>query len=111
MPHTGMPFVRDDLLLLDNRRPIRVGTQAWFGWVAQATRFSYQPPHTYHRLTLRKEKRRHQYYWYAYLKNDRKLHNAYVGRTEMLTSERLRQVFTHILTKVTRGTEERNDGS
>jgi LuxR family transcriptional regulator, maltose regulon positive regulatory protein len=106
MPQTGMPFVRDNLLLLTNRRPILVGTQAWFRWLAQATRFCYQPLSTFHRLTLRKEKRGHQYYWYAYLKNDRKLHNAYAGRTELLTSERLQQVFAHIMTKMTRQGKE-----
>jgi hypothetical protein len=112
MPHTGMPFVCDDLLRLPDLQPIRVGSQAWFRWLAQATHFCYQLPGTVNRLTLRKEKRRHQYYWYAYLRRDRKLHNTYVGRTEMLTTERLQQIFAHIMTQMARQSKEvRIDGS
>lgn len=100
MPQTGMPVLRDGQLGLTGQSPITVDSQAWFAWLAQATRFCYQPTSSTFRLTLRKEKRRHGYYWYAYLKSDGKLHNAYVGRTEALTSQKLQQVFTQLMLKV-----------
>ena len=65
------------------------------------TSFSYalgRP--TFYSLTLRKEKRRQHWYWYAYLKSGNKLHNAYAGRTEALSAARLDQVAYGLLQKV-----------
>jgi LuxR family maltose regulon positive regulatory protein len=100
MPQKDMPWIKNDRLCLPGRQPIPVGTNAWFRWLEQNTHFCYQPPGKTHRLTLRKEKRKRQFYWYAYVKSDRKLHNAYVGKTEALTVQRLHQVFSRLLTKV-----------
>lgn len=100
MPQKEMPCIKDDCLSLPNQPPIPVGTSAWFRWLEQATHFCYQPTGVSDRLTLRKEKRKRRFYWYAYLKRDRKLHNAYVGKTEALTTPRLQQVFFGLLTKV-----------
>jgi len=102
MPQKDMPWIRDDHLRLPDRRPIPVGSPAWFRWLEQATRFCYQPPGAIDRLTLRKEKRKQHAYWYAYLKYDQKLHNAYAGKTEALTVQRLRQVFDLVLAQVRR---------
>ncbi len=99
MPQTNMPILRDGWLHLVDHASIEIDTNAWFSWLTQANRFCYWPTTSSFRLTVRKEKRRHAYYWYAYLKNARKLHNAYVGRTEAVTSERLQQVFTHLVHK------------
>lgn len=93
------PIVRQNLLSLSGQRPIRVGTPAWFAWLEQATSFTYRPAWTYYRLTVRKEKRRHQLYWYAYLKEGGKLHNAYVGRSTALTADRLRAVTQQLIGK------------
>jgi hypothetical protein len=91
--------VRDDLLSLSARQLIRVGTPAWFAWLEQATSFSYRPARSSYRLSFRKEKRRHQWYWYAYLKEDGKLHNAYVGCSPALTAARLRAVTQQLVDK------------
>ena len=110
MPHKDMPWIRHDRLRLPHQRPIRVGSKAWFGWLEQISAFCYQPPGASDRFTLRKEKRRQQFYWYAYLKNDRKLHNAYVGKTETLTAARLQQVFETLMVKVRRQRQLVRDG-
>lgn len=99
MPYKDMPFVRDNYLQLPNHRFVKLGSSAWFSWLEQASRFCYQPVGTVDRLTLRKEKRRHHFYWYAYLKRDAKLHNAYVGRTETLTAPHLDQVAFRLVAK------------
>jgi LuxR family maltose regulon positive regulatory protein len=91
--------VRDDLLSLSARQLIRVDTPAWFAWLEQATSFSYRPGRSSYRLSFRKEKRRHQSYWYAYLKEDGKLHNAYVGCSPALTAARLRAVTQQLVDK------------
>ncbi len=100
MPYLDMPWIRDDMLNLPNTHPIPVGSPAWFDWLAQVNAFCYQPPDATDRLTVRKEKRRHQFYWYAYMKDTSKLHNAYVGKTELLTVGRLHQVFEKLMVKV-----------
>lgn len=100
MPQTDMPVLRDGWLHLVDHSAIAVGTKAWFTWLTQANRFCYWPTTSTFRLTVRKEKRRHAYYWYAYLKHARKLHNAYVGRSEVVTRERLQQVLAHLMHKV-----------
>ncbi len=107
MPQRQMPFVYQNELRLADNPPIPVDSAAWFAWLTTATRFAYQPPgHTF-RLTLRREQRRHHSYWYAYLRYDRKLHNAYAGRADSLTSARLQQVFATVMTKLARRQQER----
>jgi hypothetical protein len=41
------------------------------------------------RLTVRREKRRQQFYGHAYSKIDGKLHNIYLGKQDRLTQARL----------------------
>ena len=62
------------------------------------------------RVTLRKEKRRQQFYWYAYLKKDRKLHNMYVGKTDTLTVARLQEVSEALMAKVRQSRPRIGDG-
>ena len=101
MAYTGTPVVRNDRLSLpDGCTPIGVGTEGWFCWLHTATHFSYRLPQSAYSLTLRKEKRKQHDYWYAYLKDDSKLHNAYVGRSPTLTAAHLAAVAQHLLTKV-----------
>jgi hypothetical protein len=91
--------VRDGLLLRQAAVPLPVGTAAWFGWLAEADCFCYMASHSSYRLTIRKEKRRNSFYWYAYLKIDRKLHNAYLGQAQALTEEKLAWALQHLLVK------------
>lgn len=101
MPYKDMPWIRkNEMLYPPSQMPIRVGSSVWFTWLAQAHAFSYQPPGATDRMTVRREQRRHRFYWYAYLKSASKLHNAYVGKSESLTVDRLHQVFDRLLVKV-----------
>lgn len=63
-----------------------------------------------YRLTLRKEKRRNSWYWFAYLKVDTKLHNAYLGRSEALTEPVLSCPRQHWLAKVRRARATGSEG-
>jgi hypothetical protein len=104
MAHTTTPVVRNQRLWLPKHpvtpSRIQLGSAAWFAWLASARVFSYVGQNPLYRLTVRKEKRRHGWYWYAYLKVDRKLHNAYVGRSPEVTSGRLAQVAHQLQQKV-----------
>ena len=100
MAYTGTPLVLDNTLRLPGVTRIPVGTPRWFEWLQTATSFSYQLSGQTYRLTLRKEKRRGQFYWYAYLKKASKLHNGYVGRSEGLTVDRLAAVYQRMMAKI-----------
>ncbi len=102
MAYVGTPVIRQQLLwVAEVATDIRLDTPAWFLWLQTATHFSYALARpTNYRLTLRKEKRRHDWYWYAYLKTDSKLHNAYAGRTLTLSAARLDQVAQGLVQKV-----------
>jgi len=106
MAYIGTPVVRHHCLQLPNDTAhieldgCPLGA-AWFLWLQTATRFSYalgRP--TYYNLTFRHEKRRHGLYWYAYLKVDSKLHNAYAGRSPDLTVLRMVQLAQKLLDTV-----------
>lgn len=88
MAKEGTPVVRGGYLHLAGERPIPLGSARWFSWLETAYLFSYHSP-CGRRMTLRQEKRRHRSYWYAYLKKERRLYNAYAGRSATLTPERL----------------------
>ena len=102
MPYKEMPWIRQDVLQLPYQAPVRVDSRDWFDWLQQISAFCYQPPGSVDRFTLRKEKRRRQFFWYAYIRRDRKLHNAYVGKTETLTAARLQQVCSMLRAKARR---------
>jgi LuxR family maltose regulon positive regulatory protein len=107
MAYKGTPVVRNHMLLLDDPpQRIQLDSPAWWAWLETAAAFNYMPPHSYYSLTLRKEKRRQCWYWYAYLKVDSKLHNAYVGRSADLTAARLQQLMQTLLEKIRRHTKQ-----
>jgi len=45
-------------------------------------------------FTVRRERKRHSWYWYAYHKHNGKLHKAYLGKSEEMTLQRLNCVAT-----------------
>jgi len=100
MAYTGTPLVLHHALHLPGTSPIPVGSSAWFAWLATASCFSYKPEASIYHLTMRKEKRRNTFYWYAYLKVDSKLHNAYVGLSPTLSAQRLEAVSAKLLRKL-----------
>ncbi len=101
MAYAGTPVVRRQWLWVANgATEIHIDTPAWFHWLQTATSFSYPlGAPTFYALTMRQEKRRCNWYWYAYLKIDSKLHNAYAGRTLTLSAARLDQVAQSLLYK------------
>ncbi len=104
MPQKETPWVKQGQLLIPGEAlPIALDTPAWFHWLQTATRFCYSDQHTTYRLTARKEKRRNSSYWYGYLKIDRKLHNAYLGKAERLTQAFLNQVLAQLVQKAQKG--------
>jgi hypothetical protein len=91
MANSNTLLVKDGFLYPGSGRRIRLETVAWFTWLASATLFSY-PAATGFCLTLRREKRRNSFYWFAYLKKGGNLHKKHVGRSAALTIARLDEV-------------------
>ncbi len=80
----------------------RVGSPEWFAWLETTTAFRYVtdqqteivPGHArpMYPISVRKEKRRRQYLWYAYRRSNGLLHKRYVGKTMALTASRLDEI-------------------
>jgi hypothetical protein len=102
MANTGTPTVSHGSLRTRDGQRIRLDTPAWFTWLETASLFSYPTDRPGYRLTVRKEKRRNNFYWFAYLKNEGKLHNVYVGSSPTLTVTRLNAVADRMLQKASR---------
>ena len=74
----------------------------WFDWLENATSFRFfstrrRPVHRNYTIALspisvRKEKRRRGFLWYAYRRDSGILYKRYVGKTEALTANRLDEV-------------------
>lgn len=79
-----------------------VGSADWFDWLETAMAFRYFTDqrtwigsgHTraMYPISLRKEKRRRQFIWYAYRRANGQLYKRYVGNTMALTGERLDEI-------------------
>jgi len=79
-----------------------VGSVAWFTWLATVTTFRYftdqktrlRPGYSrrMYPISMRKEKRRRQFVWYAYRRSNGLLYKQYVGKTAALTVERLDEI-------------------
>jgi hypothetical protein len=86
-----------------------IGSSTWFDWLETATAFRYFSQerqfvaHDYSRplrpISVRKEKRRRGYLWYAYLRTHGQLHKRYVGKSIGLTASRLDEI-TLILNQI-----------
>lgn len=100
MPYGNMPWVRDGGVITAEGKRIEMGTPAWFAWLEKVTAFCYSHSGSAHRLTVRREQRRQQHYWYGYSKVDAKLHNVYLGRSEQLTQARFDRAYRQLLAKV-----------
>ena len=100
------PNVRDNKLFLnahsDAPHLCDVDSPEWFDWLHSANHFGYQTSrriHVIHDFTrpmrpisVRKEKRRRGFLWYANLRVHGTLYKRYVGRSSALTIERLDQI-------------------
>jgi LuxR family maltose regulon positive regulatory protein len=66
----------------------RVGSPAWFAWLATATTFYFEGhPGTFTAHCERRQ--RGDRYWTAYRRYQGRLHRIYLGKTDQLTPERL----------------------
>lgn len=108
MPFQHTPWVRQGRLLTAQKEVIWLDTPDWFAWLDQTASFCYLGTHPLIRLTVRREKRRRQTYWYAYCKYERKLHNVYLGKSKQLTQDRLEAACQTIAQRVRR-TQALND--
>src|SRR5438045_3595047 len=89
-----IPSVYGDHLLLINtaeKNPssIKVGSDAWYAWLANEQNKSFSFRNDVGTFTARRERLRNGWYWYAYRRSKGKLHKVYLGRAEKLTLERL----------------------
>ncbi len=91
MPYGTMPWVKGGGVTLPEGEWIALDSPRWFSWLQEVPAFCYSSTHCPLRLTVRREKRRQQYYWYGYSKWDAKLHNIYLGKSTTLTAARLEQ--------------------
>ena len=98
------PKVIDNQLYLpESTEPVcTIESPAWFAWLGQANAFRYHSQQRRHvfrgygprftPISLRKEKRRRGSLWYAYRRSYRVLHKRYVGKSEVLTHDRLEEI-------------------
>jgi predicted ATPase/DNA-binding CsgD family transcriptional regulator len=89
-----LPFVADHSLhvLEEPSDPILVGSEAWYCWLAAEQHPSFAFRHQLGTFTVRRERRRQQWYWYLYHKQEGKLRKAYLGKTVEMTLQRLNTV-------------------
>jgi predicted ATPase/DNA-binding CsgD family transcriptional regulator len=97
MTRRHLPLVSDNRLLGldgagDQLASVVVGSDAWYTWLADQQIQSFSFKSHLGTFTARRERKRHGWYWYAYLKREGKLRKAYLGKTEELTLERLNAV-------------------
>jgi len=103
MAKTTPKVQHNQLHLPGHQTPLcTVDSPAWFAWLESATSFRY---HSQQRrliirhygpllapISLRKEKRRRRFLWYAYKRAYGRLHKRYVGLSAALTTTKLDQV-------------------
>ena len=97
MTRSRLPLVSDNHVLEldgigDQLAPVVVGTDAWFIWLADQHIQSFSFRNPLGTFTVRRERKRYSWYWYAYRKRAGKLRKAYLGKTEEVTLERLNAV-------------------
>jgi len=90
-----LPTVVDDHLLpldLASGEPIALGSPAWYDWLADPTHPSFSYQTALGSITVRRERKRNGWYWYAYRAHAGRLHKAYLGKAADLTPDRLRSI-------------------
>ena len=104
MHEKPLPVVSDNLLhVLDRganeRTPVVVGSERWYTWLADEQNRSFSFRNSLGTFTVRRERKRHGWYWYVYRKSGGKLRKAYLGKAEEVTLERLSAVAATLLDK------------
>ena len=98
------PKVQDKQLYLagDTKPVCQMNTPEWLVWLEAITSFRYHTSQQiiitrdYTRsmrpISVRKEKRRQGLLWYAYIRTHGQLYRRYVGKTAVLTQDKLDEV-------------------
>jgi LuxR family maltose regulon positive regulatory protein len=86
------PKLQNGLLKLSENRQIAPGSAEWSDWLEQHQSFYFEDEAG--SFSARKESRAGGLYWYGYRRRQRKLHSAYLGKSEELTLARLKEVAT-----------------
>jgi len=73
----------------NERTPVVVGSERWYTWLADEQNRSFSFRNALGTFTVRRERKRHGWYWYIYRKSGGKLRKAYLGKAEEVTLERL----------------------
>lgn len=90
-------------------RKVRLDTPEWYAWLADNQRFAFAEESPQHhngggrdllRLLVQSESRRGRPYWYAYLRRNNKLHKVYLGATEGVTRQRLRDALAEMRRRI-----------
>ncbi|GHO62873.1 helix-turn-helix transcriptional regulator [Ktedonobacter sp. SOSP1-52] len=94
------PRVEQEILVLPEgkKSAVPVGSQQWYSWLADEQNSSFFFVNEAGSFTARKERRkRGRWYWIAYRSQGGKLAKTYLGRSEDLTLERLREVTSRLV--------------
>jgi len=75
---------------------IQVGSADWYAWLNQTTTRSFAYHSAQGLLTARRESRHGTWYWYAYRSQHGRLHKAYLGKSEELTPQRLKEAVARL---------------
>ena len=99
MARHAIPQIIDDHLIQPDKtsstfQPIQVGSQVWYEWLDDPATRSFAIDSSTGNLTARREQRQDTWYWYAYRSLNGRTHKIYLGRSEDLTPERLREAAT-----------------
>lgn len=105
MTQTTAQVRHHQLFCFDRPAPLcGLDSPAWFLWLETARSFRYFSDRRqdlfrgfgplYAPISLRKERRRHSWHWYAYRRVYRTLHKRHVGKSATLTIARLEEMVT-----------------
>src|SRR5450759_147055 len=84
MSQKPLPVVSDHLLHVpdmeaNERTLVVVGSEMWYTWLAEEQNRSFSFRNALGTFTVRRERKRHGWYWYIYRKSGGKLRKAYLG--------------------------------
>ncbi|WP_201360359.1 LuxR C-terminal-related transcriptional regulator [Dictyobacter formicarum] len=81
------PIVKEGQLIDAEDAAVELDSVAWFRWLEDHRAFRFVSRGG--SFTARKEQRAGRWYWYAYRRQQGRLHNLYLGKTEELTANHL----------------------
>ncbi|GCF08447.1 LuxR family transcriptional regulator [Dictyobacter arantiisoli] len=99
MVRRNIPVVVDTYLWLSDQaseetRSIAVASHEWFRWLADEQNKSFSFRQDGATMTVRHERQRNGWYWYAYRKPAGRIYKAYLGRPAEITLQRLIEAAT-----------------